>query len=639
MLAFDLNSFPSFVSHVALSITFVSAAGTLALRMCRNAEPSLRHAIALSSLAAVVSVPLFVACVYSPIVRAAFHLPTSVAVIAERSVVESRLPDAESTELETATTSSRSRPRRTKFSIPGLFATAWAIGVVLSAASVATRRVRQRQYLLRLEHVKDSGILATATKLRSETGVKRHVELLMSRHTPWPFTIGIVRPKIILPYALVRQAKQGDSSELTAALLHELCHVNRCDYAVVLFEQIVGVVVWWNPFVTSLFEELSVAREEICDSHVTHYSGSGEVLAKYLVTSMERVVDPNVMLGVGMSANQPRAVERRIKRLLSGELDLMELPSYLKAIVLSSCIVASIACVQTNYANAQFVLGPAVNLGPILNDETNSGTPTAISDDGLAFYFNFGSDIYVSTRESVNDEWRSPVAVSELNSDGLEFLRFISPDRTWALISQDTAERSQDIFAISRVSADSPWGTPQLIPEPISTAFRDSNPTMTADGLHMLFASERPGTNGGADLYEGTRASLDSEWTVENLGPSINTEFRASHPMMTDDGLMLFFGSDRPGGYGDIDIYMSSRATVNDPWNDPTNLGPNINTPELDNGAVFWEEGNVLFFRSFGHGGQGQDMYMASVVPEPSTTSLALCGVMISAGAIRGRRK
>ena len=154
----------------------------------------------------------------------------------------------------------------------------------------------------------------------------------------------------------------------------------------------------------------------------------------------------------------------------------------------------------------------------------------------------------------------------------------------------------------------------------------------------MLFASERPGTNGGADLYEGTRASLDSEWTVENLGPSINTEFRASHPMMTDDGLMLFFGSDRPGGYGDIDIYMSSRATVNDPWNDPTNLGPNINTPELDNGAVFWEEGNVLFFRSFGHGGQGQDMYMASVVPEPSTTSLALCGAMISVGAIRGRR-
>ncbi|MCA9169616.1 MAG: M56 family metallopeptidase, partial [Planctomycetales bacterium] len=413
MLAFDLDSFPSFVSHVALSITFLSAAGTLALRMCRNAEPSLRHAIALSSLAAVVSVPLFVACVYSPIVRAAFHLPTSVAVIAERSVVESRFPDAESTELETTTTSSRSRPRRTKLSIPGLFAIAWAIG--------------------------------------------------------------IVRPKIILPYALVRQAKQGDSSELTAALLHELCHVNRCDYAVVLFEQTVGVVVWWNPFVTSLFEELSVAREEICDSHVTHYSGSGEVLAKYLVTSMERVVDPNVMLGVGMSANQPRAVERRIKRLLSGELDLMELPSYLKAIVLSSCIVASIACVQTNYANAQFVLGPAVNLGPVLNDESNSGTPNAISDDGLAFYFSFGTDIHVSTRESVNDEWKSPMAVSEINSDGLEFLRYISPDRTWALISQDTAERSQDIFAISRASVDSPWGTPQLIPEPISTASRDSH--------------------------------------------------------------------------------------------------------------------------------------------------------------------
>ena len=63
-----------------------------------------------------------------------------------------------------------------------------------------------------------------------------------------------------------------------------------------------------------------------------------------------------------------------------------------------------------------------------------------------------------------------------------------------------------------------------------------------------------------------------------NLGPIINTSSADAGPSMSADGLELYLDGDRPGTYGSWDLWIATRATTNDPWGDPVNLGPSVNS-------------------------------------------------------------
>src|SRR2546422_10691080 len=74
-----------------------------------------------------------------------------------------------------------------------------------------------------------------------------------------------------------------------------------------------------------------------------------------------------------------------------------------------------------------------------------------------------------------------------------------------------------------------------------------------------------------------------SGWsTPVNLGPVINSVLRENGPAISKDGLSLYFGSFRAGGFGGSDIWVSHRASVDDSWGSPGNLGPTINTAVLE---------------------------------------------------------
>jgi len=96
------------------------------------------------------------------------------------------------------------------------------------------------------------------------------------------------------------------------------------------------------------------------------------------------------------------------------------------------------------------------------------------------------------------------------------------------------------------------------------------------------------------------RFGLFSEWSEpDNLGPVINSEFNDQHPAIAADGLSLYISSDRPGGFGDFDIYVSQRASPNDDWGPPQNLGPNINTEFNDSVPTFSADGHRMYFCSY----------------------------------------
>jgi len=139
---------------------------------------------------------------------------------------------------------------------------------------------------------------------------------------------------------------------------------------------------------------------------------------------------------------------------------------------------------------------------------------------------------------------------------------------------------------------------------------------LSADGLELYFDSPRSDGYGGGDLYVATRETRTSPWSeVANLGPKVNTADHETWPWISPDGLELYFLSNRSGGVGGFDIWASKRATTDDPWGDPENLGPAVNSETEDGSVGLSPDGLLLFFADAGAprpGGQGgTDMWMA----------------------------
>ena len=110
----------------------------------------------------------------------------------------------------------------------------------------------------------------------------------------------------------------------------------------------------------------------------------------------------------------------------------------------------------------------------------------------------------------------------------------------------------------------------------------------------------------------GALAEQFSEWSPPvNLGPTVNTASFEVCPSVTKTGLSLYFGSPRPGGFGNVDIYVSQRPSTNDPWGPPQNLGPTINSPSVDNCPFVTPEGHTLIFLSTRPGSAGIDLYVS----------------------------
>ena len=133
----------------------------------------------------------------------------------------------------------------------------------------------------------------------------------------------------------------------------------------------------------------------------------------------------------------------------------------------------------------------------------------------------------------------------------------------------------------------------------VNTADDDLSPAVSADGLTLLFSSDRPGGVGGTDLYMATRASTSEPFAdVVSLGAGVNTASNETAPALSADGLTLYFGSDRPDGFGSTDLYMATRATTSDPFGDVTNLGADVNTASNDNNPTISADGLMLLFNS-----------------------------------------
>jgi hypothetical protein len=126
------------------------------------------------------------------------------------------------------------------------------------------------------------------------------------------------------------------------------------------------------------------------------------------------------------------------------------------------------------------------------------------------------------------------------------------------------------------------------------------------DGLTAIIASNRPGGYGGPDLWVSTRPTLSDAWTEPvNLGPEVNSEVWDFDTALSADNRFLFFTSDRSGGLGGDDLWVITRAATDDTWSTPMGLGPKVNTSYHDSWPGISYDGSTLYFCSNRPGGSG----------------------------------
>lgn len=152
----------------------------------------------------------------------------------------------------------------------------------------------------------------------------------------------------------------------------------------------------------------------------------------------------------------------------------------------------------------------------------------------------------------------------------------------------------------------SEWSEPVHVGAPISSPNRELRAQLSPDGLSLYLASNRPGGVGAFDIWVSRRACQDCPWQEPvNLGPNINSAGGDGSPALSADGLLLFFSGSRAGGYGGEDIWMSRRTDPNDDlsWGPPINLGPMVNSTGNEGGptiatALAGEGANLYFSRA-----------------------------------------
>jgi len=288
-------------------------------------------------------------------------------------------------------------------------------------------------------------------------------------------------------------------------------------------------------------------------------------------------------------------------------------------------------------AHADFTFGEPVNLGPTVNSPRDGmkgdDVPTSFSSDGLEMYFfsrRTGGqglyDIWVTTRETKDDEWGTPMNLGPpVNSSTWDGGACISADGLELYYSsmRSGGYGDWDIWMTRRATKEDEWSTPDNLGPVLNTSGGDGPTWISPDGLELYITSNRPGGFGDWDIWTSRRATKDDPWGEPmNLGPIVNSS-ACDWGTLSPDGL-LFFGSDdiigpiRPGGFGGSDMWVSRRASISDPWGTPVNLGPIVNSPSHDCCPLI-SPGSTLYFSSARPGGLGGpyygDIWQAPIIP------------------------
>lgn len=260
----------------------------------------------------------------------------------------------------------------------------------------------------------------------------------------------------------------------------------------------------------------------------------------------------------------------------------------------------------------------------LFNSPIRDNAP-CISADGLTLYFHSsnpsgfgGEDIWMVTRNDFNSNWQEPRNLGQLiNTSKNEFSVSESEDGLNLYFSSDRlgGYGGYDLWVASRNSKNEDWNEPKNLGASINTEVNETNPSVSIDGLELYFSDYisgkmRAGGKGKADIWVAKRKSLYDDWESPINSEYLNSQFGDVYPELAFKDKVLIFGSDRPNGQGQRDLWISIRLNNNDRWSEPRNISLNINTSGNEPKATICEKTFWLYFSSDRLTGKGSmDIY------------------------------
>ena len=192
---------------------------------------------------------------------------------------------------------------------------------------------------------------------------------------------------------------------------------------------------------------------------------------------------------------------------------------------------------------------------------------------------NDDEDLVISTRKA-NGDWGTPVSISaNINTEDNEGTSTISADGRQLIFTSCLGRKgfgSCDLFQSKKIGDE--WTVPVNMGAQINSAAWESQPSLSSDGRILYFVSDRRGGQGGRDLYLSYQMD-DGKWTkAENMGAIVNTGFDEFSPFIHSNGRTLYFASDGRPGFGGYDIYKTEKQNAQ--WTEPVNFGYPINDHE-----------------------------------------------------------
>jgi Tol biopolymer transport system component len=301
-------------------------------------------------------------------------------------------------------------------------------------------------------------------------------------------------------------------------------------------------------------------------------------------------------------------------------------------------------CAAVLWTMVQTVARAEIPVGRFVDDKPVAGLDSpvfdrspSISKDGKTIYFsssrpdpfaNNAEDIWVSTRNNINDPFGPPVRLdSPVNSDANEREPKMSDDGMTLYFTSDRDEGSGglDIWMATRDMPTGPFSEVTNLGNIVNSSSDDGTIDVSSDG-RAYFTSNRPEGEGDFDLYSVSRTENGIFGDLVNLA-SVNTAGLDFGPSLSSDGRTMFF-SDAGS------LQVATRENLGDAFGNRVNLN-NFSLGSHISGLVYYPSvsddwpahGSKLYFTS-GPFQQDADIYEATWVPEPSTSVLAVIGLL-----------
>ena len=289
-------------------------------------------------------------------------------------------------------------------------------------------------------------------------------------------------------------------------------------------------------------------------------------------------------------------------------------------VVWSAVALGLLAACGTPVARADFTFGEPVKVGSNIPGISGADDIDCFSYDGLEMYIaspraggQGDYDLWVLKRASVDEAWGPPQNLGPaVNSPQGDYYASISADGltlyfgSWREGSSSDWTGNDDTYVTTRATRNDPWGPAvNMGPTVNRSGVQERSPWISPDGLELYFMSWRSGGYGQSDFWVTRRTTENDPWTEPvNLGPIVNSTYNESYLSLSPDGLLLLFSESftvrprRPGGCGGNDMWMVRRASLSAPWQTPVNLGPKINCPSDDALPRISPDGRTLYFCS-----------------------------------------